>query len=74
MIKPMSELQKQVDDLETKLSFQELTIEELNQEVIRLNDLVDDQQCKLQLIIQKLSAIEPSNIVTQAEETPPPHY
>ncbi len=70
----MSELQKQVDDLETKLSFQELTIEALNQEVIRLNDLVADQQHKLQLIIQKLSATEPSNIATQAEETPPPHY
>ena len=70
----MSELQKQVDDLETKLSFQELTIEELNQEVIRLNDLVADQQHKLQLIIQKLSVMEPSNIASQAEETPPPHY
>ena len=70
----MSELQKQVDDLETKLSFQELTIEELNQEVIRLNDIIADQQHKLQLIIQKLSAMEPSNIASQAEETPPPHY
>ena len=70
----MSELQKQVDDLETKLSFQELTIEELNQEVIHLNDIIADQQHKLQLIIQKLSAMEPSNIASQAEETPPPHY
>ncbi len=70
----MSELQKQVDDLETKLSFQELTIEELNQEVIRLNDIVADQQRKLHLIIQKVSAIEPSNMASQAEETPPPHY
>ncbi|MBM7071308.1 SlyX family protein [Shewanella sp. 202IG2-18] len=70
----MSELQKQVDDLETKLSFQELTIEELNQELIRLNDIVAAQQHKLQLLIQKITAIEPSNIASQSEETPPPHY
>ena len=70
----MTSLQNKMDDLETKLSFQELTIEELNQEVIRLNDLVADQQHKLQLILQKLSAIEPSNIASQSEETPPPHY
>ncbi|RYV03739.1 hypothetical protein SOPP22_02645 [Shewanella sp. OPT22] len=70
----MSELQKQVDDLETKLSFQELTIEELNQELIRLNDIVAAQQHKLQLLIQKVTAIEPSNIASQSEETPPPHY
>ncbi|MCL1079350.1 SlyX family protein [Parashewanella spongiae] len=70
----MNSLQKQVDDLETKLSFQELTIEELNQEIIRMNDLLAHQQHQLQFIVQKLRETEPSNMATQAEETPPPHY
>ncbi|BDM63467.1 protein SlyX [Shewanella sp. NFH-SH190041] len=67
-------LQSQIDELETKIAFQDATIEELNQEVIKLNDLVARQQYQMQLIVDKLLAMEPSNIATQAEETPPPHY
>ncbi|WP_133408678.1 SlyX family protein [Parashewanella tropica] len=70
----MPTLQQQVDDLETKLSFQELTIEELNQEVIKLNDIIAQQQHQLELVVQKLVSMEPSNIANQSEETPPPHY
>ena len=70
----MHNIQQQVDDLEAKLSFQELTIEELNQEVIKLNDIIAQQQHQLELVVQKLVSMEPSNIATQSEETPPPHY
>lgn len=68
------QIQTQLDELETKLAFQDGTIEELNQEVIRLNELVSKQQYQLQLIVEKLKAVEPSNIASQTEETPPPHY
>ncbi|RLV60543.1 SlyX family protein [Parashewanella curva] len=70
----MQTLQQQVDDLEAKLSFQELTIEELNQEVIKLNDIIAQQHHQLELVVQKLLSMEPSNIASQSEETPPPHY
>lgn len=67
-------LQSQLDELETRIAFQEGTIEELNQELIKLNDLVARQQYQLQLMLDKLKAMEPSNIASQSEETPPPHY
>ncbi|AAN54135.1 MAG: SlyX family protein [Shewanella sp.] len=70
----MQGVQEQIEELQTKLAFQELTVEELNQEVIKLNQLVAHQQHQIQLLIGKLQAIEPSNMATQAEETPPPHY
>lgn len=70
----MQGVQQQIEELQTKLAFQELTVEELNQEVIKLNQLVAHQQHQIQLLIGKLQAIEPSNMATQAEETPPPHY
>lgn len=66
--------EQQLNELETKLAFQEQTIEDLNQELIRLNELVAKQQYQIQLIVQKLKAVEPSNMATAAEETPPPHY
>ncbi|MDF0533216.1 SlyX family protein [Shewanella yunxiaonensis] len=70
----MQQMADRIEELETKLAFQELSLEELNQEVISLNKLVAEQQFQLQLILTKLKAIEPSNIATQSEETPPPHY
>ncbi len=70
----MQVVQEQIEELQTKLAFQELTVEELNQEVIKLNQIVANQQHQIQLLIGKLQAMEPSNIATQAEETPPPHY
>ncbi|MFQ6372747.1 SlyX family protein [Shewanella sp. YIC-542] len=70
----MQQMADRIEELETKLAFQEETVEALNQEVITLNKLVAEQQFQLQLMLSKLKAIEPSNIATQGEETPPPHY
>lgn len=70
----MQGVQAQIEELQMKLAFQELTIEELNQEVIKLNRLMAHQQHQIQLLVGKLQAIEPSNMASQAEETPPPHY
>ena len=70
----MQDMQQKIDDLEMKVAFQESTLEDLNQEVIKLNDLVAFQQHQMALIVNKLQAIEPSNMATQSEETPPPHY
>ncbi|NKF51317.1 SlyX family protein [Shewanella sp. WXL01] len=70
----MQQLWDKLEDLESKIAFQDMTIEELNQEVIKLNELVATQQRQLVLLVDKLKSMEPSNIATQAEETPPPHY
>lgn len=68
------QLEQRIEDLEMKLAFQDDTIESLNQQVIKLNDLLAEQQEKLRLLTSKLAQVEPSNIASQAEETPPPHY
>ncbi len=70
----MEHLEQRVEELEMKLAFQESTIEALDQQVIKLNNLLEQQQEKLRIIISKMKQVEPSNIASQAEETPPPHY
>ncbi|GGP97281.1 SlyX family protein [Shewanella ulleungensis] len=70
----MEHVLQKIDDLEMKLSFQDITIEELNQEVIKLNTLVARQQHQMLLMVNKMQAMEPSNMASQADETPPPHY
>ncbi|WP_076407405.1 SlyX family protein [Shewanella sp. UCD-KL12] len=70
----MEHLEQRVEDLEMKLAFQEGTIEDLNLQVIKLNDLLSDQQQAIRLLVTKLQTVEPSNMASPSEETPPPHY
>lgn len=70
----MDNIESRVEELEMKLAFQDGTIEELNQQLIKLNDVVALQQEQVRLLLNKLHSVEPSNMATQADETPPPHY
>lgn len=67
-------LEPQIAELEMKLTFQETIIEELNQALIEQQFLIDKMQVQLRYLVNKLKDVQPSNIATQAEETPPPHY
>ena len=67
-------LEQRIAELEMKLTFQETIIEELNQALIEQQFLIDKMQVQLRYLVNKLKDVQPSNIATQAEETPPPHY
>ncbi|MCX8574248.1 MULTISPECIES: SlyX family protein [unclassified Gilliamella] len=67
-------MRQQIELLETKVAFQEITIEELNQAVTNLQADVSKLKEQLMLLSQKLQATQTSNIANLSEETPPPHY
>lgn len=67
-------LEPRIAELEMKLTFQETIIEELNQALIEQQFLIDKMQVQLRYLVNKLKDVQPPNIATQAEETPPPHY
>ena len=67
-------LEDRIAELEMKIAFQEQLLDELNQALVQQQFDMDKIQLQLRYLAVKLKDMQPSNIASQAEETPPPHY
>ncbi|WP_445400830.1 SlyX family protein [Zobellella sp. An-6] len=63
-----------LEQLETRLAFQDDTIDQLNQEITAQGAEIARLKTQLSLLVKKFKELQPSQIASQAEETPPPHY
>ena len=63
-----------IEELQTKLAFQEHTIEALNDALSSQQRQLEKMEFQLKHVIDKVKGMEPSNIAKMSEETPPPHY
>ncbi|MEX0444969.1 SlyX family protein [Xenorhabdus sp. SGI246] len=70
----LSSLEQRFEQLETKLTHQEVTIEALNQEVRKQQIEIDKLKEQLKLMAERLKTHQSSIIAPLSEETPPPHY
>ena len=74
MAQELHQAQEAIAELETKIAFQEHTIDALNDALANQQILIDKMQYQLKHVIDKVKGMEPSNIAKMSEETPPPHY
>lgn len=70
----MNTVETDIEQLQMKLAFQEDTIESLNVALISQQKQMEHLQFQLKQLVSKISAIEPSNMASEKEEMPPPHY
>ncbi|MCK8907839.1 SlyX family protein [Haemophilus influenzae] len=67
-------LENRIEELEMKIAFQEQLLDELNYALVQQQFDIDKMQVQLRYMVNKLKDFQSSNIASQSEETPPPHY
>ncbi len=67
-------LEDRIEELESRLAFQDDTIEQLNQALAMKQQDMDKLRHQMGLIATRMKEMVISQVASQSEETPPPHY
>jgi len=67
-------MEKRIIELETKVSYQEHIIQELNDVVTRQQKQIDALEAEMKRTREHLKGNSSSGLARPEEESPPPHY
>mgnify|MGYP001814501650 CR=1 FL=1 len=67
-------MNKEIEDLQIRLSFQEESLQQFSITVIKLQNEIDILKDELERLTQRVRELTPSDIGSLDNEPPPPHY
>ncbi len=67
-------MKQRIIELETRLAFQEQTIQALNGALVDQQHQIDRLRRELERLRERIGALGMPNVASASEETPPPHY
>ncbi len=67
-------MEERLIDLESRLAFQEHTLQEINDIVAAQQQEIGILRLALQELDKRMRTMTPQPVASAAEETPPPHY
>ncbi|MGQ8366494.1 SlyX family protein [Glaciecola sp. 1036] len=74
MANTIQDAEERIDYLEIKVAYQEDTIEQLNQTIIKQQLLLNELTERMQFLGEKLASIQVSNLASGDQVEIPPHY
>ena len=69
-----NDLETRLDELETRLAFKDDVINTLSEQVAKQEMDIRELWEAKRLLHKQLKDVSPSNIKSEQDETPPPHY
>ncbi len=67
-------MEERLAELEMRVTFQDQTIQELNEVVTRQQAQIDRLAREVETLKSHLAGLAPSLVIPAEEEKPPPHY
>lgn len=67
-------MEQRLTELETRMAFQDDTIQKLNDVVVAQQDQLDRLSAELKYLNEKIKLLDAELVASEDRETPPPHY
>jgi SlyX protein len=67
-------MENRLIELETRLAFQDHSLQELNTVVVRQQQDIANLTRELETLKAQFKALAPDLVASRSEESPPPHY
>lgn len=67
-------MNERLTELEVRVAFQDKTLQDLNEVVIRQQREIDRLKRELEAMKSRLAGLAPSMVISREDEKPPPHY
>ncbi len=67
-------MENRLIELETRLAFQDQTLQELNSVIVRQQQEITVLTHEIENLKAQFKALAPELVASRSDETPPPHY